>query len=214
MLRFPGDQHGNDRYDQQQADRHVSTLPADLIGDQENARAAGDQAEAIAERVGGSQGTLRFRRRDLDTICIHDDIDRRAGERGQKRGPDEIRQGGRGRHEGHRQQARRQQQQCKHQPAAALAEPAEQRQTEPVYEGRPEELEVVTEGDVARQADGAVVHARFLQPGRERVADQQERQSRGQSEEQHGDRTRLGECRGHAAQPFVAGHSGALGHSA
>ena len=93
-------------------------------------------------------------------------------------------------------------------------EPPEQGQAELVDEGCPEEFEVIGKGDVAGDADGTVVHARLLQPGRQCIADQQERQPRRQAEEQHDDGTGLRERSRYTAQPFVAGRSCSLAHSA
>jgi hypothetical protein len=89
-------------------------------------------------------------------------------------------------------------------PASAAPEPAaEQRRVVPVEERRPEELELVGDGELAHQPDRGERHLRLDEPRRLGRVDEQERDTLREAETQHrGDapvgeeRSEEGACRG------------------
>jgi hypothetical protein len=71
-------------------------------------------------------------------------------------------------------------------PAAALPErAADERQPQPIDDGRPQELERVREADPGEHADGRPVDAALAQPRRQGAEHQHERQAGREPEREH-----------------------------
>ena len=181
--------------------------PADAGSEHQRERAGSGGAEAPAVLRHARARAELARLEQLDAVGVDDDVEGGAGhaERDRRHG-DEVERCVRVRHAeegdgGDDQHA------DEPEPAAPLAEAADERQPDVVDDRRPQELEVVGEEGERESGHGALARAVLGKAGAQRRADHREGEARGNAEEQRRQRRAL-EIRAHAlGQPKAHGRS-------
>ena len=196
------EQHGDDADRDQARHDHVAGQPAARAGqarplqqrDQlERAGRRDQQRDAIAgDIVGHAGGELRWLQA-LDAEGIDDDVLARRGDgdgdgegRGQQRARRRL-------VEAERDDREDQRGLSGEQPSAAAAEQARQpRQADRIDERRPQKLQHIGQADQREQPDRGQRHPVFLEPNRQRLSGERERQPAREAEEQDGEDARPG----------------------
>ena len=173
----------------QSAHQQVDQRPAHPRGEHKRERSADDGCDAVAELVDGRE---KFDRclliRDIDPPSVDGNILRRRRKRSDhskdRESADIRRRVGRGEtgegSDHHRL--------AKHDPALPPPDALKDRQWQPVNNRRPQELEAIGKPDPRQHADGREIDLRFAEPGIQRADQQRVRQTRRESEGQHGRR--------------------------
>ena len=189
----------------------VGDRPAVARGEDEREAAGrgGADAPAVLRHAGARAELARLE--ELDAVGVDDDVERRPGDADRDCGhrDGEQRLGGVGEAEdGH---GRHDEHAGKPQPAAPLAEAADERQAHVVHHRRPEKLEVVGEKGEREGRHCALGDAVLREARGERCADHGEGEARGDAEKERRQRRRL-EVRLEGASPAASHSRSSRGH--
>ena len=185
LIRLFGQQHGHNA--DQSAERHHNiNFPPVEPGCQPQGKSAGKKhSQPVAQHKNGRAGALLRGFKTVNAVGVENNIlrGRTAGnDQCQKRHPGGMFSRIDCRHCENSRQHAQLNEQC---PAAAAPQTLKQRQPDAVDQRRPYPFEAVGHPRQRKKADQSIGNLTFLQPHRQRAADQKQRKTAGKAERQH-----------------------------
>ena len=185
-LRLRRDERGNRPHQHQRRHAEIGRTPAVSVGEKQRSGASGKRADPVTHLRDGREDRLLVDGNRGDAPAVDRHVLRRAGDAERDREGDRPRQPVSGVAKGDAGERRHDGDLRKHDPAAPAPEQrAENRRIIFVEKRRPDEFELVGDGELAHQPDRLDRNLRLRQPRRLRDVDEEERNSRAEAEPEH-----------------------------